>query len=83
MVRVRVRENDAEQRLAERLGVRAQAASAGHRQRRVDGDDAVGALDQVRVDRRVRRLGAVAMDEQGSHDPDGTRVGTGRQVGTF
>ena len=53
MVGMGVGDDDAEQRLAERVDARAQRAGAGARQRRVDDDDAVGAFEDVRVDGRA------------------------------
>jgi hypothetical protein len=65
VVRVRVRDEHAGERLARLLHAGPQAPTAGDRQRAVHDDDAVVAFDHVRVHRH--RLGATREAVDGCH----------------
>ena len=64
VIGVRVRDEHAEQRLAERLEACPEGAAVGQQQRRVDRNDPVGALDQVGVDEQAGLAGAVGVHDR-------------------
>ena len=59
VIRVRVRDEHAEQWLPERLEAGAEGAAVGQQQRRVDRDHPVDTLDQVRVDEQTDLAGSI------------------------
>ena len=68
VIGVRVRDQHAEQRLAERLEARPERAAVRQQQRRVDRHDPLGALHQVGVDEQPGLARAVRVHDR-SHAP--------------